>query len=165
MPVLIQDDGTILNQSIALLRKVCFDGGFVPKTGDEAYGERWFFDADADWMKADGSMRPFFAGDADEATQDKAVEIMRGHLQKLNDFIGGSRKYFAGDNVTAADFRLLVIDTGMCNNPGLKIAAFGEKLRALWGEFENVKRVCDNVKALPGVQDAADKAIALNAWL
>ena len=137
----------------------------MPKTGDEAYGERWFFDADADWMKADGSMRAYFNGEADEATQDMCVEVMKGHLQKLDDFIGGSRKYFAGDNITAADWRLLTIDSGLINNPGIKIAALGEKLRGIWGDYANVKRVCDNLKALPGVQDAYDKALALNGML
>ena len=37
LPVWIEDDGTIKNQSVAILQLVATKGGFTPKTADEAY--------------------------------------------------------------------------------------------------------------------------------
>ena len=158
LPVWVTDDGKMLNQSIAILRMVCSMGGFVAKSPEEEYDCQWFFDADADWMKADGSMKPIFNADADEAAIDKCVEIMAGHLGKIDEKLADGRKYSAGENVTAFDFRLLTISTGICNNETLKVPALGEKLRALWAKHENIVRVEANLKELPNMADAIKAA-------
>ena len=79
LPVLILQDGTILNQSVAILKMVCHEAGFVPKTELEAYSEKWYFDEYAAWMAADGSMKAIFNGEADAAAIDKTAEIFAGH--------------------------------------------------------------------------------------
>ena len=157
LPLWIEDDGKIRNQSVAILHHVAFMGGFVPKSADEAYDMQWIFDADADYAKKDGSMKALFADEADEETVNKTYECIVELMDKLNDKMSDGRKHAAGENVTAADFRVLTMSTGIVNNQNLKSAALGERLREAYASREHLKRVVDNGMQLQGVADVAGK--------
>ena len=165
LPVLILDDGKILNQSIAILKYAAHLGGFVPKSAQEEFECAWFFEQDADLSKKEGLMVPFFNGEADEAAIDKTVAAMKGAMEALDARFADGRKHVAGENVTAADFRLLTIGTSVVGNKDLKIPALGEKLREMAGGFENIQRVMNNAKALPGIEAAIETAAGLQAWI
>ena len=132
-------------------------GGFVPKTAKEAWANQWIFDTDADFAKKDGAVAAFFTDNADEATINKTYELLVELMDKLNVFFSDGRKHACGENVCAADFRVLAIASGLINNYHMKNPSLGEKLRSAFDKRVHLRRVVANGMELPGVANTAAK--------
>ena len=115
--------------------------------------------------KKEGVMVPIFNGEADQAAQDNTVAHMQAAMEGLNARFADGRKHAAGENITAADFRLLTIGTSIIENKSLKIPALQERLHEMAKGLENIQRVVDNAKAIPGLQAEIEKAMALQSWI
>ena len=61
------------------------------------------------------------------------------------------RKYCAGDQITAADFKLLSVVVAMVENPHGKVPAFNQSIAAEYEKSPNVKRIMETVKSENGL--------------
>ena len=89
-------------------------------------------------------MKGLFMDEADEETINKTYECLVELMDKLNDKMSDGRKHACGENVNAADFRVLTMSTSYWNNQNLKSAALGERLREAFATREHLKRVVEN---------------------
>ena len=102
-------------------------------------------------------MKAFFQDDPDEATVNRTFECVCELMDQLDKKMSDGRKHACGENVNAADFRVITMSTGILNNKNLKHAALGERLREAYASREHLKRVVENGMALPGVADVAGR--------
>ena len=109
------------------------------------------FDADLDWEKTEGLAGAYFNAEADEEAVNKTAGHCEDFFKKVEAKLADGRKYSSGDNVTAYDFRLLSIYTSIVVNECLMNKSLSEKIKEVYAKMENVQRVVDNIKQLPGM--------------
>ena len=75
LPVLIKKDGSILNQSEAILDFICHGKDHQPKTPMETYWLTWFRSMSADYGKKEGFGTPNFKENATDEEIEKSVAL------------------------------------------------------------------------------------------
>jgi len=117
LPVLIKKDGTILNQSEAILDFVCHGKDHQPKTPMEAYWLTWYRSTLADYGNKDGFRTAIFKQDASDEEIATSVALHKEVVDKIDNIFSDGRSRVCGENITAADFQLLTTWTSTYANP------------------------------------------------
>ena len=155
LPVFVDDDGTMYNQSKAILKMVCAKNGFVPADAAGLYEQEWYFDSLEDAGKVGDFAKAIFAKSEDEENIKKVAGGVVAMIEKLDARIG-DKAFITGDSPSAADFQLLAGYTSLIANKNLHNPALSEITSAAADKATNYKRVIENVMALGGVQAAVD---------
>ena len=66
MPIWVEDDGTFKTQSMAILKFMAHEHGFFPQTPAAMFEAEWYLANSTDHFAPDGSMKAYFAADANE---------------------------------------------------------------------------------------------------
>ena len=160
LPVLILEDGTHLNQSVAVLNYICHQHGFAPKDAMAEYEKSYFFAVLDDYLKADGSMKALFNADADDEVNAKTIECITNLLIKpLEERCSDGRKFISGESPTSADFRFLTLVTAVIANPNGKNEKVRDATTAAFGEATNLTRIVANLKEVGNLKDAVDNVV------
>ena len=83
--------------------------------------------------------------------RDKSRECFTKMFETLEDHFKDGRKYCAGEQITAADFKLLSTIVALVENPHGKVPAFNQSVAAEYEKFANVKRIMETVKSENGL--------------
>ena len=107
LPVIVQEDGTQLNQSIPVLKWAAHTGGFATKDAKQEFESEYVFQICKEYMDADGSMKALFNAEAPDDVVEKTVTLIKEKLVAPFDarFADG-RKFASGEDPTAADFQI-----------------------------------------------------------
>ena len=154
LPVWVCDDGTVLNQSIAILKMLAEENGYAPENPKQRYENEWFYATIVDILEKPERMA-IMKDDATEEQKQAAIDVFTRFLDKLNTHWADGRAHVAGDKVTDADFTLLNLVTGQLDNAGSKHAAIREATAAKLQSSENVLRVVAPMRELCADQIAA----------
>ena len=130
LPVLVADDGQIMNQGGAILKMICAENGFAPADAKATYEMEWFFDTNEDDMKSAGSVfaEVMFAPNASAESVDKLATTFAAMFKKLDARYGDDRAFIGGASACAADFRVLTTYTAFVANPHQKNPSLGTAL-------------------------------------
>ena len=115
------------------------------------YESDWVFEVFQDYSKPE-LMTPFFKGqEATDEQRDASKELFCKLLDTLEDRFKDGRKYCAGDQLTASDFKLLATIVGTAENPKGRCQAFNDALNSEYVKRANVKRICETLKSENGL--------------
>ena len=115
------------------------------------YESDWVFEVFQDYSKPE-FMTPFFKGqDATDEERNASKELFCKLMDTLEDRFKDGRKYCAGDQITASDFKLLASVVGCVENPKGRNQAFNDALNSEYVKRVNVKRICETVKGENGL--------------
>ena len=95
-----------------------------------------------------------FGGSAPtEEENTKCLASVNTFLDKLEKRFSanGGRKYCAGDQITAADFHLVALETRLFSNPNSKVPETAAKAKAEVEKRPTVKAIIDRVKGENGL--------------
>ena len=145
LPVLVRKDGTILNESEAILDFVCHGKDHQPQTPIETYWLTWFRSTHADYGKKEGFGTATFKENASDEEIARSVELHQELVDKLDKVCSDGRSRFCGENITAADFQILTAWTSIYANPNARNTKFNEQVKAHIESKENFFRVLSNI--------------------
>ena len=144
----------MINQSVPVLKWVAWEYGFVPKSAEEEYQQAYFYATLDEYIQADGSMKALFNAEAeDEVVQKTTDAILNKLIKPLEARFADGRKFTAGENATAADFRLLALITAIIDNPNGRNEKVKAVVQPAYAEATNLKRVVENITGLGGLKD------------
>jgi glutathione S-transferase len=159
LPVWIDEDGnTMKDQTVAIGKMLAQRKGWEPKTPQQTYQFEFWYSMTEDFFKDSTIMTPIYKEDASEEEKSRFIEKFTEYFQKLDDLWKDERKYVTGDSITFADFGFFTIVSSITENPGLRIPAIGDQIKTVIDTVPNVKRVYENIKAMPGVAEALAEA-------
>lgn len=145
VPVWIESDGKIYNQSIAILQGLALKHGYAPKGFLGVWANLWVSETIADfWSK--GIIGKLFSGVTDEdiITYSKQHydlnQMFENHLVKYN------WKYMAGDNLTASDFHLYCFYTQLTLNKVVKHPKLSEALQQNLRDFPKLNEYLERMR-------------------
>ena len=148
LPWYEDDNGKVFNQSNAILKALALDAGYKSDDPWVQYESEWVFEVIADFNAKDGSAAPFFKGaEATDEMREKSMECWTKMFDTLEDHFKDGRKYSAGAQITASDFKLLSMVVAMVENPHGKHPPFNQAVAAEYEKRANVKRVMETVKS------------------
>lgn len=147
LPVLIKKDGTILNESKAILDFVCHGKDHQPKTPMESYWLTAFRSMQADYAPKEGFMTAFFKQEATADEIAKTVSLNCEVVDKLDKMFSDGRSRVAGENITAGDFELLTGWTSVIANPKARNPSCNEQIKAHCETKTHYMRVLNNIKS------------------
>ena len=148
MPVYINDDGKIHHQSMAILKMLAHEHGYMPETASQQYEADWFYATIVDTAENKPEFYAMIKDDADEEAQDKAIAIIRNFTQKVDAHLADGRAHVAGDKITHADFELLSRTVQVVENPGLKHQRIKDAMVQIKAEATNIMRVLEPMREL-----------------
>ena len=111
LPVYIDDDGKIFSQSLATMKYLASKHGFAPTNDDALFESEWMIDTFEDCGKHPKFYPVLFGENPSEEDQKEIIEHNKIFMAKCEAKLSYGRKFCAGDNPTASDFRLLSIVT------------------------------------------------------
>ena len=145
LPVLVRKDGTILNESEAILDFVCHGKDHQPKTPMESYWLTWLRSTLNDFNKKEGFITAFSKENASDEEIAGGVELHSQFVDKLDKVCSDGRSRFCGENITAADFQILTFWTSIYANPSGRNTKFNEQVKAHIESKEHFFRVLNNI--------------------
>ena len=152
LPWYEDDNGKVFNQSNAIVKAIALEAGYKSDDPWTQYESEWVFEVIADFNAKDGSIAPIFKGEeATDEMRNKSRECFTKMFETLEDHFKDGRKYCAGDQITAADFKLLASIVSHVENPHGKVPAFNQSIAAEYEKFPNVKRIMETVKSENGL--------------
>ena len=110
LPCWVQDDGTVLSQSMAILKMLAVEHGYWPTTAKAAYQVGWMEGLIGDVIEKP-TQYAFMKDDATEEERAACTEGLLKFLTKLDAQWADGRAHAAGDQVTYADFAVLAFVT------------------------------------------------------
>ena len=109
-------------------------------------------------------MVPFFKGpEASDEDRAKCLELIKKFLDTIEERCKDGRKYFAGAQITACDFKVLASTVGFFENPNGKVPEFNQAMNEEYCKHENVKRICETLKSENGLAAYIQELYA-NKW-
>ena len=106
LPVYVKDDGTIQSQSVAILKALAHEHGYVATTAKAIYESEWFYSTYQDTMEKPERFA-IMKDDATEEQQRACVTVLENGLDRLEAQWNDGRTSVTGEGITDADFFLL----------------------------------------------------------
>jgi glutathione S-transferase len=160
LPIYVNDDGTYMTQSVAILKSLAFDHGYAPTSGSVVFESEWFFATIGDVFEKP-ERYAMMKDDADEAAQTAALTVLTNTLDAFEGRFADGRAHVGGDHITAADFGLLSMITSAYENPNGKHALIREGAAAKLAGCPHVQRVLTPMRELCAATIAALSASSL----
>ena len=116
VPIWINDDGTYMTQSLAILKSLAIDLGYAPADSKTLYETEWFYATNIDLFETPARFT-LIRSDASEEAQDAFIKIQDALMDRLEERFSDGRTTVGGSQTTHADFFLLSIITSRYENP------------------------------------------------
>jgi glutathione S-transferase len=129
MPIYVADDGSIKVQSMAILKSLAFEHGYMPETALQVYELEWFYAVVVDIIEKPERMALIRDEPSEEEVQ-ACIALLKKFIEKIDGQWADGRAHAAGDKITHADFAMLALVTSMYENPNGKHAAIREATAA-----------------------------------
>ena len=146
MPIYVKDDNTHMTQSMAILKSLAMEHGYMPTTAQEFYEAEWFLDTATDMLAKPGVVGALLNDDATEEQQQVAADAITGLMDKYNTRFSDDRAHVAGATLTYADFQCLATYTSVIDNAHVKHQKIKDATTAKKADCANLMRVVDAIK-------------------
>ena len=110
MPIWVTDDGKSYGQSMAILKMMAFEHGYMPETAMQEYEAEWVYATMVDICEKP-EIYALLKEDADEAAQQACIDILTKFYKRCDAQWNDGRAHIAGDKITHADFAMLARHT------------------------------------------------------
>ena len=146
-----EKDSKKYNQSHAILRALASENGYQSSDPWVQYESDWVFETFQDCLKPEYLIPMVRGQDATDDQCNASKELFCKLIDILEDRFKDGRKYCAGDQITASDFKLLAEIVACVENPKGRNQAFNDALNSEYVKRVNVKRICETVKGENGL--------------
>ena len=140
LPVYVRDDGTWMNQSVAILKALAMDHGYAPADAKSAYEAEWFYQTLNDVFEKPARFA-IMKDDASAEDKQGVIELLNKVMDMMEARFADGREHVAGAAITDADFYWLAIVTSHYENANGKHAEIKEAAAAKVQACPNVQRV------------------------
>mmetsp|Transcript_17022 Transcript_17022/g.22920 ORF Transcript_17022/g.22920 Transcript_17022/m.22920 type:complete len:212 (+) Transcript_17022:29-664(+) len=154
LPVFINDDGKVFVQSMAILKMLAFEHGYMPETAEQEYEVEWLSSTAVDIIEKPER----FVIMKDEPTAEdleKCITLLRNFITKVDKQWSDGRAHAAGDKITHADFSTLAFITSHYENASGKHEAIRNATREMVEQCTNIARVMAPMRELCAAQIAS----------
>ena len=148
MPIYVQDDGKYFGQSMAILKMLAFEHGYMPETPMQTYEESWFYATVVDCLENKPDRYALMQDEPAAEMVTSCIEIHEKFIKKCDAHWADGRAHVAGDKMTHADFAMLGCITSMYDNANGKHTAIKEATQVMLTECTNVARVMAPMREL-----------------
>ena len=160
MPIFVQDDGTYFTQSMAILKMLAFEHGYMPTTAKCHYEVAWMEGVSVDIIEKP-ERYALMKDDADDAARQTCIELLEKFITKLDEHFADGRAHVGGNQMTYGDFALLAIVTSHYENAHGKHADIKAACSAKVQSCANVMRVLAPMRELCAATIAAIPASSI----
>ena len=147
LPVWVKDDGSYMNQSLAILKSLAMDHGYSPADAASVYEAEWFYNTLVDIFEKPERFA-IMKDDADAEAKAKVIEVLSKVMDAMEARWADGRAHVAGAAITDADFYWLSIVTSHYENANGKHAEIREAAAAKLAACPNVARVLAPMREL-----------------
>ena len=160
LPIYIRDDGTWLNQSVAILKTLAMEHGYAPADAKALYENEWFYSTLVDTMEKPARYA-IMKDDASAEEKQGVIGILDNIMNALEAHFADGREHVAGSAITDADFYLMAIVTSSYENANGKHAEIREAGAAKVQACPNVMRVLAPMRELCAAQISSLEASSI----
>ena len=154
LPVWVNDDGSYVNQSIAILKMLAFEHGYTPETPAQVYEAEWFYSTGVDIIEKPERF-VLLRDEPTEEDKQKCISLLANFITKCDQHWADGRAHVAGDKVPHADFYMLALITSHYDNAHGKHAEIKAATQEQLAAASNVTRVMASMRELCAAQIAA----------